>query len=258
MKYFRRVRPLIIHIPCRTAFLTGFPFQTTLVLFPQRLQITNALSPLAAGQRFIAILLPSAFGSVLGGCFRKKPIQPWIVSVVASSLLLLGMGLMSTLDTEVDIQWQTYIFMIILGASFGSGLGSLTIISRMKVQPQDSAILITTLTQIRVLGGCIALAVATNLVASYTTSHLEGRLMANEIAGVLASAEEGIAVLSPEKQTMVREVYGQAWALQQKVMLGVSGAGFVANLFTFTTKGKSLQEINEDLGEWERSGRQAA
>lgn len=168
------------------------------------------------------------------------------------------MGLMSTFDTEVDVAGQTYAFMVILGLGFGMSLSSLIVVGRIRVQPHDSAVLLATLTQVRVLGGCIALAIASSLVASYTTAHLEGVLTQSEIAGVLSSVAEGIGALPKEKQGLVREVFGEAWALQQRVMLGVSGGAFVAALAMFSTEGKSLGEVKRDMVEWEKGGREAA
>ena len=240
---------------CRTNFLMGVPFSTTIVLFSQRLQITNALSPLSAGQHFIAFLLPSALGSISGGIVRQKPIYPWIVTVIASGLNLLGMGLMSTLDTGVDIQWHTYLYMVILGTGFGCGLGGSYIVARMKVKPQDSAILMALLIQLRILGGSIGISIATSLTLSYLAKHLVVRLTPSEVAGVLASAVEGIEALSPDKQAFVRRVYGEAWTMQQIVMLGITRVGLVPSLFMFTNEGMSLEEIDVELREWERNGR---
>ena len=165
---------------------------------------------------------------------------------------------MSTLDTGIEVQWQTYPYMVILGVGFGCGLGGLNILARMKVKPQDSAILMALLTQLRILGGCIGVAIATSLMLSYVAQHLAGKLTSSEISGILASPVESIGALSLDKQALVRKVCGEAWALQQKVMLGVSGAGFLAGLFMFTNEGMSPEEVGVELREWERNGRQIA
>ena len=199
-----------------TAFFAGFPFLTTLILLPQRLQITNALSPLDAGLRLLALLLTSGLGSGLGGAFGKKPFYTWIAATTANGLMVIGMGLMSTLDTGVEVENKTYAFMVILGFGFGMGLSSLIILSRIRVKPQDSAVMMASITQVRILGGVIALAIASSLTSQYLTSHLEKDLSQSEMAGVLGAVAEGIGALSPSKQDIVRRVFGEAWALQQR------------------------------------------
>ena len=73
---------------------------------------------------------------------------------------------------------------MIFGLGFGTSLSSLIVLARVNVGPEDSAILMATLTQIRVLGGCMGLAVSSALITTYTRSRLKDVLTFVEIEAV--------------------------------------------------------------------------
>jgi hypothetical protein len=152
-----------------TGFLTGTPFTATFILLPTRYQLVQGLSPLAAGLRMLPFLLSSALGSGLGGAFTRFHFGPALAVIAGNVLVVIGLGLTTTLGDEQVIETKQYGFLVILGLGFGMGLSSLIVVARTAVGPADSAILMASLTQVRVLGGCVGLAVANALVSGRAT-----------------------------------------------------------------------------------------
>ncbi|MCJ1314994.1 hypothetical protein MMC15_000308 [Xylographa vitiligo] len=159
------------------------------------------------------------------------------------------------------IEPQQYGFQMILGMGFGLGLSGLIVVARMEVGAEHSAILLASLTQIRVLAGCIALAIASTLLTSHSTSTLQCILTPAQIAAILQSAAS-IADLPQEEMLATRAVFGDAYRLVWQVMTGVSGAGWVVTWGAWKrardVKGlaemKREQEGREGGGSGESSG----
>ena len=109
----------------------------TIIFLPQRFQLENGLSPVAAGVRMLALLLLSAFGAGLGGALcSKKNISFWIL-VVSLAFQVLGLGLMSSLPNSEGISARQYVYQCILGLGFGLSLSSLALVARFEVKVAD-------------------------------------------------------------------------------------------------------------------------
>lgn len=202
----------------------------------------------------LALLLSSALGSGLGGAFASSPFKTYLLFTLAAALIVVGVGLMTTLDTGEEVQGAMQAFMVILGLGFGMGLSSLIVVARARVGPADSAVLLAGLTQVRVLGGVVGVAVATALANGYLTAHLAGVLSEAEIASVLQDVNEGISGLDGEQQGVVRRVFGEAWGVQQRVMLVVSAVGFVTSLGAWTERGNDRGVLGPDGNLGEQNG----
>ncbi|MCJ1439190.1 hypothetical protein MMC27_008581 [Xylographa pallens] len=220
---------------------------TTLILLPQRYQVVNGLDPLPAGIRMLPLLCFSALGSGLGAITLPKHNVSFYLLLLGGTLQLLGMGLMSSLSTSIEIEAQQYGFQMILGTGFGLGLSSLIIVARVEVSANDSAILLASLTQIRVLAGCIALAIASTLLTSHSTSALTDILDSAQIAAILQSAAS-ISDLPQEKMLATRAVFGNAYRVVWQVMTGVSGVGWIVTWGAWKRARdvKGIAEIKEE------------
>lgn len=226
------------------AFLTGFPFMTLTVYLPQRFQIQNGLSPVDSGIRMLPLLLVSAFGVGLGGVVNSKKNVSFYTLMVALSLQLIGLGLMSTLPSTGTLLASQYGYQSTIGLGFGLCLTSLVIISRLEVGSADLAVTMGTITQVRVLGGTIGVAIGQLL-----TNHILNR----DLPGVLSDAERtalmrsvaSMAALSPEKQAAVRRIYGGAFNMQTKLVLYITAACWVSALGTFKRRPVDFEEVDE-------------
>ena len=93
-----------------------------------------------------------------------------------------------------------------------------------------TAVAISSMTQVRVFGGIIGLAVCQAVLLSHLKSHLLEHLTQQQLANILVSAAQ-INLLPPDVALTTRSVYGEASNSQMRVAMGVSVASFVAGLF---------------------------
>lgn len=244
-----------------TAFLTGFPFMMTIIFLPQRLQLQNGLSPVRAGINMLALLLLSATGAALSGILISKHNISWYLLAGSLGLQMIGLGLMSTLPaTGGPVPSAQFGYQALLGLGFGLALSSLAILARVEVDERDistymrkaglvgnscidlasngmkefwltasryAGIVMGAITQVRVLGGVIGIAIGQVIISSRLTSEL-GPVLGPEKLAALLHSTAAIKTFSPEEAALAMECYGRAFNLQNKIMIGFAAAGVVA------------------------------
>ena len=89
--------------------------------------------------------------------------------------------------------------------------------------------------QMRILGGALALAIATSAASPSLRRNLLKVLSPQEAANFLDRTET-IALLSPTKQAAVREINGKYYDLQMKVMIGFSVASVLFSALQWQKK----------------------
>ena len=88
------------------------------------------------------------------------------------------------------------------------------------------------ITQFRIMGGAIGLAIATNVLNTYVRSHLPETVAPQLVTRLLQSTEE-IDVLDPATQAVVRAIFGHGYNLQMKAMIGFAAAQVPASLLVW-------------------------
>jgi hypothetical protein len=78
-------------------------------------------------------------------------------------------------------------------------------------------------TQVRVLGGTIGLAISTVVLNSYVKSALSSQLTPDQIAGIAESLSE-LGELSKEQQIFVRQTFAEGYNRQTRITLVFSAA----------------------------------
>lgn len=118
----------------RSALLTGYVYTSTIINIPIRGQIVNILSAVEASIRLVPLLGASAVGSFVAGAasFRKNNTF-WTLSI-ACCFMMLGSGLMSTLDITVYTQAKQYGYEVLLGFGIGLTFSTTTIIAGLNTQ----------------------------------------------------------------------------------------------------------------------------
>lgn len=167
-------------------FLTGPPFMTVLINLPQRFQAVNGSSPFEAGIHLLPLLLCSPVATALAGqLVSRLNVPPFYLMLAGASLQVLGVGLASSAGVGDDR--NMYGYEIIMGFAFGMSLITLLIYVPLAVDRADmgeistpfpshclgavrraaaslttqiAAVAMGSVTQIRVLGGTIGLAIA--------------------------------------------------------------------------------------------------
>ncbi|KAF4487966.1 major facilitator superfamily transporter [Fusarium agapanthi] len=209
-------------------FFTGFPFMAALINIPQRFQTVNMTSAINAGIRTLPLLLLSPLATAVNGILVSKlGVPPLYTLILGGSLQTIGVGLYSSLKSSTSIASAQYGYEAIMGLGFGFNLSTILMMVPLVVTEKDLAVTMGSVTQIRVLGGTIGLAVCSALLINHIKREAVKFLTAEQVAGILLSSEN-IGMLSPETQSRTRVLYADAYSEQMRVMLYFSIASILS------------------------------
>ena len=90
-------------------------------------------------------------------------------------------------------------------------------------------------TQLRVLGGTVGVAIATNVLNNFVIKTLSPTLPHDQLEQLLQSTQV-IATLEPSVERQVRMVFARGYNMQIGAMLGFSAAEFLAILLMWEAK----------------------
>ncbi|KAI1029052.1 hypothetical protein LB504_012983 [Fusarium proliferatum] len=214
-------------------FFTGFPFMAALINIPQRFQTVNMTSAINAGIRTLPLLLLSPLATAINGILVSKlRVPPLYTLFLGGSLQTIGVGLYSSLKSSTSIASAQYGYEAIMGLGFGFNLSTILMMVPLVVTEKDlvnitSAVTMGSVTQIRVLGGTIGLAVCSALLINHIKREAVKFLTAEQVAQILLSSEN-IGMLSIETQSRTRVLYADAYSEQMRVMLYFSIASILS------------------------------
>ncbi len=98
------------------------------------------------------------------------------------------------------------------------------------------------LTQIRVLGGTVSLAVCSAVLSNYLREHLAGVITPAEF-GAIAETFGAIEKLGPERVAKVRLAFAEGYRRQFQLLTGFSGAALLAALFLISRHPVTVKEV---------------
>lgn len=101
------------------------------------------------------------------------------------------------------------------------------------------AVFIGALTQARILGGSIGLAVCTNILNNKVKSG-SSFLSPEQLHGLLQSAQL-IKTLPPDAQEVVRQVYGKGYNEEMQALTAFGGAAVLATLMMWEKKLRRME-----------------
>lgn len=216
-----------------TTLLTGFSFVPLTVIIPERFQMVHGDQPLTAGVNLLPMLGACAVGSFLSGVICSKRNFTSYILMVAASLQLIGLGLMSTLENpDADVR-ASYGFQSVFGLGTGLVFSAATIIAAVQsAMHNDLAIANGAMAQVRVLGGCIGISVCTVVFNANFNAVLSHLLSPQQLEELHRSPTA--AVQWPDNiREAVRDVYSTAYSDELKIMLYVAALMPVAAALTF-------------------------
>jgi hypothetical protein len=221
---------------------TGFCYIALVVTIPERFQIINGDDPLMAGIHLLPMLGSCAFGSFVAGALCSKRNNSGPILIFASALQIIGVGLLSTINKPgSDIRAQ-YGYQAIFGLGCGLSFGASTIIASVESALHgDLATAQGAICQIRVLGGCIGVAVCTVVFNGRANSSLKEYLTADEMATLHQSLTK-ILTLKPDLVGRVREIYADSFAEEVKIMIYVCAFMVINSFWTWERHPVSLKE----------------
>ncbi|KAI4684549.1 uncharacterized protein J4E84_006539 [Alternaria hordeiaustralica] len=205
-------------------YLSGTVMFVCIAQIPQRFITVNGLSPLAAAARLLTYGAFVPFGSGIAGAMMGKPRIPPCWIILGGSLMeILGIALLSQIDTSSHIDASQYAFQIIAGTGTGLVNSGLILLVPYAMDKRDLAVGSAATSQFRTLGGLVGIAIVTSISTPYIRSHLTD-ILPLELAESLLEKTELVQTLSPETLEHVRQVFGEAYNLQVKVLIGFAVA----------------------------------
>ncbi|KAF4469185.1 MFS-type transporter [Fusarium albosuccineum] len=214
------------------ACFMGFPFVSMVVNIPQRAQAVYDLSPTNAGLILLPLLLTSPLATALSGFLTgNAKVPPFYLIVGGAVFQVLGVGLMCSLPTEsTSLPKTQYGYEVLMGIGFGLGLTTILTLARVVVSEANLAVMMGALTQIRVLGGTVSLAICATILNNHLTPKLDGVVSPEEAAAIYESIS-AIHDLNSTQQAAVRIAFAEGYNLQNIFMTAMAALGLVTSCF---------------------------
>lgn len=204
---------------------TGPPFMTVLINLPQRFQAVDGETAFEAGIHLLPLLLASPVATaVTGQLAGKLKVPPFYILLFGASMQLLGIGLASSISFTSGK--AIYGYEVIMGFGFGMSLVSLLVFTPMVVKRSDMAVAMGAVTQIRVLGGTIGLAISSTILNNRLSSELPALLSPGDIQQISDSVQY-INTLPDATRDAVRQVFADGYSSQLRVMMYFSAAVWI-------------------------------
>ncbi|TGO54125.1 hypothetical protein BCON_0112g00210 [Botryotinia convoluta] len=222
------------------ALLSGVPFVALVIEIPQRVQNISNTSTLIAGVRVLPYTMSVAVGSAItGGLTAKGRIPPIYVLITATVLQILGTGLLYSIPVTAHMPASFYGYEVLAGMGVGLGLTTLLNITPFIVEKRLLAVALGGVTQMRILGGAIGVAIATSLLSNNVISALADILPAETVNHLLQNISS-VVLLSPGDQIAVRTAFAQGYKKQLAMILGFCAAELLAIGFMWERKPRRL------------------
>ena len=213
-------------------------------LLPLRLQIVNHDSPATAGLHMLPLLFSGGVGSFVAGGLCRKLNNTSSTFMVGSALIVLGVGLLTTLSSSIKIQLKLYGFEVFLGLGIGMVFSSISVTVSLRVQPQFRSVIQGVVAQARLLGGSIGVATANAVTGQQLHSILKGVLTPSEISSLQINTRV-LDKLSSIQKEAVRVAWASVWKEMTRICLYVAVVALVVSLFTSSMRLSENQSKDE-------------
>jgi hypothetical protein len=192
------------------------------------------------------LLLTAVASGVTGAICSKRNFASELL-ILSNILQIISTGLLSTLPNDGSIPAYQYGLQVVLGFAFGMGLVSLMIITRVEVSADDNAVAMGAITQVRVLGGIIGLAIVQAILLASLRSALSALLTPPQLSSILSSTAS-IASLPPAAELLTRAAYGDASNVQMRIVAGFGGASLLVSLCTYRRERVEFADVARGRG----------
>ncbi|EMC99586.1 hypothetical protein BAUCODRAFT_57376, partial [Baudoinia panamericana UAMH 10762] len=210
--------------------LTGFTYFLVLISTPLRFQIVNLKSPSGAGIHLLPLLVATGIGSFVGGALSSKRNRTFSTMAVASCLILLGAGLLSTLGSGIAIEHKCYGFQVVVGLGVGMTFSSMSVMASLHTNARTHAIGQGVVAQMRIFGGAIGVAASNAMFNAVCAYQLVGILTPQEITDLRTNTAI-INSLDETKRHAVRIAYSVSYDKSLKVCAYIAAVSVVVSLF---------------------------
>ncbi|WVQ70952.1 hypothetical protein IAR50_000477 [Cryptococcus sp. DSM 104548] len=158
-----------------TTFMNGLSFYATLYYLPQYFQVVRGDSAIRSGVLTLPLMLVQTVSSFVSGILVSSTGDYWWNLVVGFSIWTIGLGLLSSIDTDTSIA-KLCGYQIIVGLGAGQTFQTSLVAIQASVERKDMATATGLRNFLRMLGGTIALAACTSIVNNSVKGDLRGLL----------------------------------------------------------------------------------
>ena len=186
-----------------------------LSVIPLYLQIVKGASPTKSGLLLLPMVAGLMLASLAAGRIVARTGRYKVFPVVGSVLMLIGMGLLTTIGADTPL-WQTDVFMAIFGIGLGFNMQSLVLAMQNSVPAKDMGVASAASSFFRSVGGTLGTAVFLSILFS--------------LAGTKITAAYAKAATSPAYLAAAKAHPGQVAALRQHLSGGLDDTSFLNGL----------------------------
>ncbi|MCJ1476256.1 hypothetical protein MMC13_004922 [Lambiella insularis] len=263
----------VIVVAITVSTLTGYILYSVIIELPERLQIVSGKTPQSAGIALLPLLGASAVSSGIGGYLSSgRGNRSFCTLTGASAFTLLG---------SASIPPSLYGYEVLLGLGLGGALVSTIVTVKLSARLEDAGTPLSfpplsppsfptpptltqppasaqgLLSQSRLLGGNIGLALATFILSAHLTADLADILTPQQISALLASLN-ALQSFTPVEVAAVAASFARASRTQLLACVGVAAAGLLLGVVRGREgrrRGRMCREGEGRAGERGRWGR---
>ncbi|KAF2649123.1 MFS general substrate transporter [Lophiostoma macrostomum CBS 122681] len=209
------------------AVFLGGPWSVAIFQLPQKYQTIYDSSGLKAGIQTIPFTIAAPLGTILSSILvgQKFRVPVIYVTLFAAVLQTTGFALLSSLPADpTRIPAREYGYQVIAGFGCGINISTLLLAAPFVVEFRDKAVSMGCVTQLRMLGAAITLAIATSVFNGYTKPRLAAYMVESNMPIVPISSPESLVQFSPEEQVHLRAILAQGYNKQMIVLCAFAAA----------------------------------
>lgn len=200
--------------------------------------------------------MPFTFAAPIGSAFSsmmasKLKIPAIFIVLVSGVLQTIGFALLASLPESSHIPPRTYGYQVIAGFGCGINISTLLLIVPFVVEYRDKgkpldplncnetndiAVGMAAVSQLRVMGGAIVLAIATSVFNSYTRPKLAQFLESGHLAGESIPSVQSLAQFSVQDQESIKGILAHGYNLQMWVLCAFAIAQIPSALLLWRKK----------------------
>ncbi|KAM0170784.1 hypothetical protein ACHAPC_011127 [Botrytis cinerea] len=219
------------------AVFLGIPYFVTIFQLPQRFQVVDNTTALNAAFRLIPFTLLCPVGSIVSTVVAgKAKVPPIFFIMIGSGLQVVGFALLSTLTISEVVPVSQYGFQVIAGFGVGINLSTLLLITPYSIsEPADKAVAVSSITQFRILGGVLGIAIATAAYKSNIISNLD-KILTKEQRLLILESTSMIKTFDPDVQLQIRSIFAEGYNLQFRILVAFAAAQIPSSLLMWQEK----------------------
>ncbi|KAH7128161.1 MFS multidrug transporter-like protein [Dendryphion nanum] len=213
------------------AVFLGGPWFVTVFQLPQKFQLVHGSSGLRAGVQTMPFTFSAPIGSAFSSMLAKKYKTPAIfIVLVAGVLQTIGFGLLASLPANSRIVSRAYGFQVIAGFGCGINISTLILLVPFVVENRDKAVGMAAVSQLRVMGGAIVLAIVASVFNSYTQPRMERFKESVHMGGTKISSAHLLTIIDRNGQEQIRSILAHGYNLQMYVLCAFAVAQIPTSL----------------------------